>query len=312
VEISNNLITNQANGGIIVEGHDYIQGYADGLISPIIIGNDVDGDTYSAITTRRQGVVTAPIIDNNVCSGYDGYGVLISSASTPNPVIRYNDISVLGNGIACGGPNAVISYNDVRLCQGTVWGATQGGIVTTGQGNVSPLSFEMNPSNAMISFNVLYGNKGYGVLLSNDVANGDNITVRNNTIVGNDDSGLLIQTENAQVYNNIIALHSGAGIQYEAANQGAIGYNLHYNTILSGVDFAGFPGSTVFPGDLFVTPSFVSIPGADFHLQASSLAIGAGASLSGTTFTPNGSDLGAYTFQTQSTAVPNSAWEMYR
>jgi parallel beta helix pectate lyase-like protein len=306
--INNNEITNCINSCIHVGGSPRLPAPNQGiysLLAPIIMGNSCTGADGGGITLTTGRSTTAANIGGNVITDCDSYGVGVLDATHTNTSISNNDITGCGAGVYVAGPNTSVYKNEIWNSVNT----SRAGIYLAIWGTLN----SDDVSDCVVSFNMTSGCAGYGINLSEGLYGvSGNVNVINNTIVGNAPNGVNIGLDGVNFYNNIIAMHSGVGVTFSATTEGSIGYNLYWN--LLGTDTSGL---SAFPytGDMVgVNPAFESlVPPLDYHLQGTSQALGAGADLSGTTFTPNvGIDLGAYQTNEVNTNVSKSQWEIYR
>jgi Right handed beta helix region len=270
------------------------------LVGGLIVGNVYGDAGDGAVYMRPNGGSSGVVVQNNVASDCVGAGFSVVQASHEQIMLLNNDVWRCNAGIQNAAPGAVIRGNEIYNC------VSQAGI------RLGPdrTGYVFDISNVLVSFNVVSGNNGYGIFQDSVLsASSQGGAIYNNTVVNNGNDGILIGIDNVDVYNNIIALHSGTGFIFSAATTGDIGYNLHFNPV--GSNFSGF-ASSAFPGDVFANPGFTNILSQDYTLQPTSPAVGAGASLAGGVFSPNNSDLGAIPVFSINTNVKQSAWDIYR
>ncbi|MBE7559804.1 right-handed parallel beta-helix repeat-containing protein [bacterium] len=309
--VNDNTFDHIREACILVSGSPWngVGDRAQGLVDPAVVGNTVMGNVYAGVVVRYEvavdgpGIVQNALIDNNNIDSANQYGISVETSNALNTTIRFNDVTQCGAGIQIAG-SAAVRGNEII---GTL-NAARAGIWLT------PFAVDSDVSNSVVSFNLTTGCSGYGVRVQPTLGTrGQNVKVFNNTIVGNQNDGLLIGVDNLAVYNNIVALHTGAGMVFSATTVGLMGYNLSYNVFSGGQNFSGFPGPTNFPGDIVEQdPLFVDFFALDFHLQANSPAIGSAGLAVGSTLIPGGGDMGAYPSGIVSAAVRQAAWELYR
>lgn len=118
--------------------------------------------------------------------------------------------------------------------------------------------------------NLIYGNTG-GIDVSYDCTN---CLVYNNTVYNNN-----IIRGNVKTPNNYDGIHIGTGINTIIKN------NILYGNYGSNTVNTATGTNTTASNNLSTNPSFVNAASGDFHLQASSPAIGAGTAIPGITIT---------------------------
>ena len=128
--------------------------------------------------------------------------------------------------------------------------------------------------NVLVSNNITYNNRAYGIIVPIWVANGprENIRIANNTVYGNASGGINIGTTNAyliEIQNNIVANNGGAALN--AANVGVI--TISSNNLVVGRNV----GNILF-GTITGEPRFVDAAAGNFQLNAGSAAIDQGIS----------------------------------
>jgi len=288
-----------AGSNVIVEGF--------GLDRPTIVDNTIMGNEYGGIVLRDDFTETNPVVENNVISDCFSYGISHEGLAT-GASIRFNDITGCGTGIQNAGANSLIRGNEVY---NSVSASDRGGGIS-----IAPYGeADDDPTNDVIAYNLTTGNAGCGIRAATTwtTLTVTGLQIYNNTIVSNLNTGIIVGQDNVNVYNNIIAFQTGAGIQFAATVPGVMGYNLFFNEASGGTNFVGFPGSTTFSGDILEeNPLFEDFFNLDFHLQAGSPAIQSGAVLAGTSLVAGGIDRGAYPTGTVSASVKEADWTLYR
>jgi len=303
VVFSDNVISNYQATALVLDGAESLAG-AGSLSNVIISGNVLPNLSSNGIGVRGLSeTVTNVAIENNTMSNAAGRAMEVSSANIGGASFRFNRVQGCQTGIRVSAPGTNVSYNDVFDTQST----TTAGIL------LNEFVTPSDVSNSIVAWNIVAGNRNHGISLDPVLsATSTNVTVMNNTVVGNLGTAVRVGLNNCHVWNNIIAFNSSTGLSLEATTPGAFGYNLLYNVLTGGVDYVGLAG-TPLVGDLLANPRFEDLQGRDYHLRVNSPAIGAGASHgSGTTLQPDGSDLGALPTHTLNLAVPASAWTLYR
>lgn len=305
LEVVGNEISNYRTNAMLVDGSEKNPGTG-ALLDAVISDNAIlnSGDTGIYLRTTLEPI-TGIAVENNLLLNTTPYAVNVRTALTTNARIRGNTFMGNGVGVRVSAAGAIVTQNEV-FTSSTVTG---GGIQLAESSTVGAAS---SVANCIVSFNAVAANRNYGIVLASAMANsGAGARVFNNTLVSNLNNGILIGVNNAHVYNNIVALHPGIGLNLTAGTPGTIGYNLLYNQVVGGANYAGFT-TTPLPGDLSADPRFENVGARDYHLRSNSPAIGAGAALVGGNLVADGSDLGAFPTQIVSSAVPTGAWELYR
>ncbi|MBE7558637.1 right-handed parallel beta-helix repeat-containing protein [bacterium] len=303
VDIINNRLGNYTSTALLIDGAESLT--PNGALSDVAVTDNVFPNA-NGIALAVRGLsesVGGVVMERNVVQAAGGSGIEIRSTLGAGGVIRNNTISnAATQGIRVAAPGVLIAYNDV-FDSGNASGA---GILLNQYSNPSDVS------NCIVSYNICAGNQSYGISLDTVLAaTSQNVTVMNNTMASNVNGGIRVGLNNCHVWNNIIAFHSGTGLAFQATTPGAIGYNLLYNVLTGGADYSGFV-STPLAGDVLANPQFENFAARDYHLRASSPAIGAGAARSGANLVANGSDLGALPTQAQNLSLPTSHWTLYR
>lgn len=312
--ITENFFDNTREACILVGGAAFVNtgDPVQGLQNTQIVGNTVLNNVYGGVVVRQN--VTAGVyghnrntlIENNVIEGCVQYGVSIESLHSVNPVVRFNDIRNCGAGIQTSA-GATIRGNNVfgntHIARANIWLSSRGAEPT-------------DLSNTLVAFNVAAGGGTWGIRAATEAvvsSPATNVDIFNNTVVSNQQGGILIGFPGLDCYNNIVAFHGSVGMLYGATSQGAVGYNLLFNTFTGGTDYVGFAASPMAGDIVGQNPQFENLFNNDFRLRSTSPAIGAGALLVGGNFTPSGGvDLGAIPTGRVSAGVPAQAWELYR
>ena len=311
--ISANTFDHQGEACILTSGAPYahMPNYGAGMTNTSIVGNTIVGNRYGGIILQTVHTQANTTVENNTVADCRNFGVSIEGASVVNSLVRLNDIANCGMGIQFSGQRTIVRNNEIfNTTTPGSYAAIRAGI------SIAPLGSAVNDDAAgsRVSYNLLTGCAGYGIRAATEWGKDvPDVEVYNNTIVGNQPNGMLIGIDNLDVYNNIFAYHTGSALVWGATTQGAIGYNLFFNTITGGQNFTGFPVATPFAGDIVNdNPLFVDFFGLDFHLQGGSPAIQTGAVLAGVNLVPGGVDMGAYPTGTVSASVKPADWTLYR
>src|SRR5205814_505817 len=167
----------------------------------------------------------------------------------------------------------------------------------------------------LIANSIVYNNHAAGILVYNTTSPADGCIVRNNRSYTNGTSGLLLSATNTLAYNNVIYNnHTAAGNLLGSARSGlkvsgsSTGVKLYNNTVYGQKDNSSDKGievasgvantevrntiaynnaknlsnsgtNTLLTNNVTTDPKFIDAPNTDFHLQATSPAIDAGATL---------------------------------
>lgn len=305
LEIAGNVFSNYQSFAMLIDGSE--KNVGEGALEGALINGNVilnSNDTAVLLRTNSEPVHNV-LIEANDFRNSTPWTIHVRHAAATGTVVRLNTFRDNAVAVRSAAP-VVVTRNDVFGSTSVTAAGLYFDTSVAGAGVTSDIS------GSVISYNVLASNRNYAILLSaNLAATSTNVRVFNNTVVGNITNGILVGLNNSHVYNNIIALHTGTGLNFQGTTPGAIGYNLLYNQLVGGTNYAGF-AATPLPGDLSADPRFVDAPNRDYRLQANSPAIGAGAAQVGGNLLADGSDMGAYPTQTLSTAVRVSGWELYR
>ncbi len=185
-------------------------------------------------------------------NGNDGAGIWINNGA---PLIQYNKIYSNASGGSGGGIGGIgsggieVQYNEIYNNT-----ANAGG----GIGFIAPIS------NAKIHHNVVRHNPGSGTYAGGIYVNGSNLKIYNNTVVYNSRGITLITANSSQIFNNIVAYNTIAGI---APSSATISYNDTYSN-----PSGNSPGTNGISADpLFQSPSTF-----DYRLSVGSPCINAG------------------------------------
>ncbi len=305
LEVVANVIENYNGSPMLVDGSEKNVGTG-ALLSPVVNDNVILSGGNTGILVRvASEAVDGLVIENNQLSNVTPIGINIRNASATNLLLRLNTLTGNNVGMRVSAPGAVVTQNSVFTCSDPA-----GGGILLEQSTVA--GAPSGAAGSIVSFNVLAANRNYGILLSTALQSaGANARIFNNTLVSNVSNGILIGINGCHVYNNIIALHPGIGLQLSAPTPGTIGYNLLYNQVVGGANYSGFT-TTPLAGDISADPRFQNASMRDYHLQSNSPAIGAGAALVGGNLSADGSDMGAFPTSTVSAGVDLSEWSLYR
>lgn len=149
--------------------------------------------------------------------------------------------------------NIEVSNNIVFNCkQGIAMASEQGGLL----------------KDILVTNNILYNNRNFGIIAPNWIENGprENIRIFNNTVYGNGAGGISVSTTNIyrlDIRNNLIADNNGASLS--AANVGLVSSSS--NNLVVGRNL----GNVLF-GTISGDPRFVNPAAGDFRLSAGSAA----------------------------------------
>ena len=127
----------------------------------------------------------------------------------------------------------------------------------------------------LVSNNVLYNNRAYGIIVPAWVGDGprENIRIINNTVYGNTSGGINVATANVyrvEIQNNIIANNGGPALS--AGNIGTITKSTN-NLVV------GRNTGNILSGTLSGDPRFVNAAAGNFQLSAGSAAINSGVTI---------------------------------
>jgi hypothetical protein len=244
----------------IIKGHVRISGSYQ-RIAGLIFEGGLSRDPGSANERREVQVAIKDchhiIFEENEVRNNDYHaGIYLSGVNNIEVVRSY----IHDNGRFSLTQDPVSGSSTYNVDHGLYWGSTNGG------GNV-------------ISNSVFEHNRGYGIQL---YPSASDIEVRQNTMVGNGNSGLVISSgsDRIKVTNNVSAYNErNKQIRVQSGSSNLVTTNLVWSVSSNLAGIENTVASKV-SGTIVADPRFVDRLNHNYHLQGNSPAIGAGRSLS--------------------------------
>ncbi len=283
-----------------------------GAINALMTAATINGCTIVSSGNSWQygclhGNLGSPTVTNCHFEGNPSVEVMLESCSAVlqnNTINGRSDISVDAVGLSCDGNSHVViednlitncKYGGVTVGEDVIATILRNRIADNGMGvicnggassilnNVIARNFGRDPGGgvviggdavAQIANNLVFANKP-GIALSSTLAG---TKVVNNTIVGNiatNGAGLAFAGAQATIANNVIA-HNTTGIELV---EGGIAPIFSNNDVWQNgyTNFAGMPNPTGTNGNISADPQFANWQNQDYHLQAASPCVDAGA-----------------------------------
>ncbi len=260
--------------GIVVSGSSNISIDANHVTSA---GQPVNGATAQGIKIANS---TDSIVTNNVTDHNSDAGILVTT-NADNNVIAHNESFANARGYvrAAAGIDLRSSTGELVFGNRTHDNEDSGINVWTG----------LTDGSSTVYDNVSYSNGDHGI----DVHNAVGAHIVANTVVNNSDSGIEMTTSQAVTLNNNITIDNGINSPRTAgqirADKGAVAGGCVVNDDLvflrtagvmidwNGVKYSSLAAFRTATGmesrGIQADPQFVSVAGADFHLQGGSPAI---------------------------------------
>jgi len=211
-------------------------------------------------------------------------GVSLVGAAWETTIIDGNGASV----VIYTGPGSLVEGFTIRGSGSSYWDAgvwVGSGLVTVRNNRITGnsqgiVAYCWDPATCAVEFNlesnVVDGNSSNGIN-SNE---GPVLYVRNNTVVNNEDAGVVLNNSGSLAENNIV-VGNGHGLV------NPFGATVRYNDVW-GNEWGDYSPGDPGEGGLSMDPMFRDLTNGDYRLRAGSPAVGHG--------TPSGTDMGALPF----------------